>query len=60
MALLSVPEVAELLGVQTARVERLERESLLISKAKDDSGQPLFEKEDVIKYKELAERLGGL
>lgn len=60
MSLMSVSEVAEFLGVQDIRVERLERESLLISKDKDGEGKPLFDKEDVEKYKLLAERLGGL
>lgn len=60
MALMTVSEVAEFLGVKELRVERLERESLLLSKDKDDSGSPLFDNNDVEKYKELAERLGGI
>lgn len=60
MALMTVNEVAEFFGVQSTRVERLERESLLIAKEKDDQGNPLFERGDVEKYKELAERLGGI
>ena len=60
MSLMSVTEVAEFLGVQELRVERLERESLLISKDKDESGKPLFDKSDVEKYKEFAERIGGI
>lgn len=60
MSLMSVTEVAEFLGVQEIRVERLERESLLIAKEKDESGKPLFAKDDVVRYKELAERLGGI
>ncbi|MFT2089659.1 helix-turn-helix domain-containing protein [Paraglaciecola sp. 2405UD69-4] len=60
MSLMSVEQVAEFLGVQSVRVERLERESLLPSADKDASGSPLFEKEAVEKYKVLAERLGGL
>ncbi len=60
MALMTVNEVAEFFGVQSTRVERLERESLLIAKEKDDQGNPLFERSDVEKYKELAERLGGI
>lgn len=60
MALMTVNEVAEFFGVQNTRVERLERESLLIAKEKDDNGNPLFERGDVEKYKELAERLGGI
>ena len=57
---MSVSEVATFLDIQEARVERLERESLLISKEKDQNDAPMFDKTDVIKYKELAERLGGL
>jgi excisionase family DNA binding protein len=60
MSFMTVPEVAELLGVKELRVERLEREHLLISKDKDDGGKPLFAKEDVEKYKEFAERIGGI
>lgn len=60
MSLMTVEQVAEFLGVQDVRVERLERESLLLSADKDDAGNPLFEREAVEKYKVLAERLGGL
>jgi DNA-binding transcriptional MerR regulator len=60
MSLMTVEQVAEFLGVQEVRVERLERESLLPSTEKDDAGNPLFEKDAVEKYKILAERLGGL
>jgi DNA-binding transcriptional MerR regulator len=60
MALMTVSEVAEFLAVQDVRVERLERESLLLSKDKDDGGNPLFDRGDVERYKELAERLGGI
>ena len=57
---MSVAQVAEFLGVPESRVNRLERESLLIAKDKDDSGEPVFDDQDVRKYKELAERLGGI
>jgi DNA-binding transcriptional MerR regulator len=57
---MTVTEVADFLSVQDVRVQRLERESLLLSKDKDAQGNPLFDKNDVEKYKELAERLGGL
>lgn len=60
MALMTVAQVAEFLGVQTVRVERLEREHLLVAKQKDDNGGALFEEEDVKKYQELAKRLGGI
>ncbi|MDR6984505.1 excisionase family DNA binding protein [Rheinheimera pacifica] len=60
MALMTVEQVANLLGVQTVRVERLARENLLIAADKDSEGKPLFNEEDVKRYKTLAERLGGL
>lgn len=60
MTMMTVAEVANYLSVKDIRVQRLERESLLLSKEKDANGNPLFDKTDVEKYKELAERLGGL
>lgn len=60
MSLMTVTEVAEFLGVQESRVLRLERESLLIAKEKDAQNTPSFDRDDVAKYKELAERLGGI
>lgn len=60
MSLMTVSEVAEFLGVKELRVERLEREHLLISKDKDDDGKPLFAREDVEKYKAFAEKIGGI
>jgi len=60
MSLMSTEQVAEFLGVKVERVKRLAREHLLISKSQDDKGEPLFDPEDVKKYKELAERFGGL
>ncbi|MBC3766012.1 MerR family transcriptional regulator [Neptunicella marina] len=60
MNLMTVSEVAEFLGVQDIRVERLERESLLLAKQKDDEGRPLFDAEDVKRYKTFAERIGGI
>ncbi|WP_018694299.1 hypothetical protein [Algicola sagamiensis] len=60
MALMTVTEVAEFLGIQDVRVERLEREHLLISKEKDADGNPLFDEEDVKRYKTFAERIGGI
>ena len=60
MSLMTIPEVASFLEIQESRVERLTRESLLIAKENDDAGSPLFDKGDVQRYKELAERLGGI
>ncbi len=60
MSLMSVTEVAEFLDVQESRVQRLAREHLLIAKDNNANGEPLFDQGDVSKYKELAERLGGL
>ncbi len=59
-ALMGVADVAAFLNVSELRVERLARERLLISKANDANGKPLFEQGDVQRYKTLAERLGGL
>ncbi|AXR07956.1 helix-turn-helix domain-containing protein [Salinimonas sediminis] len=60
MALMNVKEVAAFLGIQEIRVERLERESLLTAKDTGPAGEPLFEQGDVERYKQLAERLGGI
>ncbi|GAB2918600.1 helix-turn-helix domain-containing protein [Rheinheimera gaetbuli] len=60
MALMTVDQVAEFLGVQAIRVERLARENLLVPVEKDSDGKPMFNEEDVKRYKTLAERLGGL
>jgi DNA-binding transcriptional MerR regulator len=60
MSVMTVSEVATFLGIEPIRVERLERESLLIAVDKDEQGGPLFNAKDVEKYKILAERLGGL
>ncbi len=60
MALMTVAEVAEFLEVQVIRVERLEREHLLVAKEKSEDGNALFDKEDVKRYKDLAARLGGI
>ncbi len=60
MSLMTVAQVAEFLGVQVVRVERLERESLLIAKDKGEDGGALFDEDDVKRYKELAARLGGI
>lgn len=60
MALMTLIEVAQFLGVQDARVARLERESLLVAKERNESDEPMFDDQDVGKYKELAERLGGM
>lgn len=57
---MTVDQVAEFLGVQTIRVERLARENLLVPADKDANGKPMFSEEDVKRYKTLAERLGGL
>jgi phage terminase Nu1 subunit (DNA packaging protein) len=60
MALMTLTEVATFLGVQEARVARLERESLLVAKERTESDEPMFDDQDVTKYKKLAERLGGI
>ncbi|CAM2789811.1 helix-turn-helix domain-containing protein [Pseudoalteromonas distincta] len=60
MNLMSTEQVAEFLGVKVERVKRLARESLLIAKSEDENGEPQFDTAEVAKYKELAERFGGL
>ncbi len=60
MSLMSVSEVAEFLGVQQSRVQRLAREHLLVVKEENEEGEPMFDQNDVSRYKEFAERLGGL
>lgn len=60
MQLMTVSQVANYLGIQDSRVERLARENLLVAADKDSEGKPLFSEEDVKRYKTLAERLGGL
>lgn len=60
MSLMSIEEVATFLDVQPIRVERLARESLLVPKDQDADGNPLFDQQEVEKYKQLAERLGGI
>lgn len=60
MTLMTVEQVADFLGVQVIRVERLARENLLVAADKDGEGKPLFNEDDVKRYKVLAERLGGL
>ena len=57
---MSTEQVAEFLGVKVERVKRLARESLLIAKSEDENGEPQFDTAEVAKYKELAERFGGL
>ena len=60
MSLMTVNEVASYLGLQSGRVERLEREHLLVAKDKSSDGKPLFSKQDVENYKKIADRVGGL
>ena len=60
MSMMNVEEVADFLGIQEIRVQRLQRESLLTAKDTDAQGKPLFDKTDVERYKQLAERLGGI
>ncbi|KZN28711.1 helix-turn-helix domain-containing protein [Pseudoalteromonas luteoviolacea] len=60
MTPMTTEQVAEFLSVKVERVRRLARENLLIAKDHDENGQPIFDKDDVEKYKELAKRLGGI
>ena len=60
MALMTVAQVAEFLGVQDTRVERLEREHLLVAKDKGEDGGALFDEDDVKRYKQFSDRIGGI
>ncbi|ATD07752.1 MULTISPECIES: helix-turn-helix domain-containing protein [Pseudoalteromonas] len=60
MTPMTTEQVAEFLDVKVERVRRLARENLLVAKDTDASGEPIFDKADVEKYKELAQRLGGI
>lgn len=60
MSLMTINEVASYLGLQSGRVERLEREHLLLAKDKGPDGKPLFSKQDVENYKKFADRIGGV
>ena len=60
MTPMTTEQVAEFLNVKVERVKRLARENLLVAKDQDAQGNPIFDKEDVEKYKELAKRLGGI
>ena len=44
MSMMSIEEVANYLGVQPIRVERLEREHLLIAKSKSEDANPFLKK----------------
>lgn len=57
--LLTVDQVAEFLGITDIRVKRLTRESLL-NNVSDNADTPMFKADEVKKYKELAERIGGI
>ncbi|TMN37083.1 helix-turn-helix domain-containing protein [Pseudoalteromonas sp. S2755] len=60
MTPMTTEQVAEFLDVKVERVRRLARENLLVAKDTDANGEPIFDKTDVEKYKELAQRLGGI
>ena len=55
----TVTHAAEFLGVTDSRVKRLARESLL-NNVGDDAAEPTFNCDEVKRYKELAERIGGI
>jgi len=56
---LTVEQTAEFLGITESRVKRLARESLL-NDVGGNSEAPVFNSADVKRYKELAERIGGI
>lgn len=55
----NVEQTAEFLGISETRVKRLARESLL-NNIGGDTETPIFNAGDVQRYKELAERIGGI
>jgi hypothetical protein len=56
---MTTAQVAEYLGIQPARVIRLEREHLLVPVDKGTDGKYLFDRGDVERYRDKAARLGG-
>jgi len=56
---LTTQEAADFLGVTDSRVKRLARESLL-NDISGDADSPVFKTDEVKRYKELAERIGGI
>lgn len=60
MTPMNTEQVADFLGVKVERVKRLSRENLLVAREEDAQGEPVFDQTDVEKYKELAQRLGGI
>ncbi|MDP2559923.1 helix-turn-helix domain-containing protein [Psychrobium sp. 1_MG-2023] len=57
--ILTVEQTAEFLGITDVRVKRLVRESLL-NNVSDDAENPQFKADEVKRYKELADRIGGI
>lgn len=57
--LLNLEQTAEFLGISDSRVKRLARESLLNDVAGNPDA-PEFNADEVKRYKELAERIGGI
>lgn len=59
MELISITEVAELLGVKESRIERMTKENLL-NIFEEKEGVAMFDKAAIERYKSFADRLGGL
>ena len=57
--ILNVEQAAEFLGVSDTRVRRLARESLM-NNVSDNATEPTFNSDELKRYKELAERIGGI
>jgi len=56
---LTTLQTAEFLGMTESRVKRLARESLL-NDVSGNPDSPVFKVDEVKRYKELAERIGGI
>jgi len=59
MELMNITEVAQLLEVTEARIERMTKENLL-STVEEKDGVAMFDKAAIERYKSFADRLGGL
>ncbi len=59
MDLLNAVQVAEFLGVSETRIERMTKESLL-AVVEEKDGKKMYDKTAIERYKEFADRLGGL
>lgn len=59
MTLIEISQVAEILGVAEARIERMTKENLL-TVIEEQDGKKMYDKAAIDRYKTFADRLGGL